>query len=142
MPHRPSPADQGISNQRPVAAPGNGFGAHDGGWQTLSYRYEPVQRIPEFQGLHVICVPPETLVSPSPIHRTGPAFPPPTQTRHVPILKSGLSQTLGQRFLVVLRIAPGKRNRPYIRQELNPFRLEEVDEFLNWPRRMTNGPEL
>ena len=70
---RNSARDNRIGDQRTMAAPGNGLGAHDGSRLEISQCQKVIERILKFARLHVVGVSAEAGVSPQSITRVAPS---------------------------------------------------------------------
>ncbi len=64
-----------VGNQKPMAAPRNGFGAHDRRGLESRQRQKIFECLPEFTGLHIVGERPEARVSPLSVARVAPASP-------------------------------------------------------------------
>lgn len=128
MLHRPASAHQRIRDQRPVAAPGHRFGAHDGGGPALAASHQVPQGFPEAIRLHVVRIASEAVAPPSQVHGIGPAFPPPAQLPHVPVLQARFLQAFGERLGIELGIPSRSGKPPDIDQGSDPVCLKETDE--------------
>ena len=63
--HFPAAGEHGIRDQRAMASPGDGFGAHDRGWLFFRDRFETLDGCGEFRCLHVVGIAAEHRVSPA-----------------------------------------------------------------------------
>jgi len=141
MPDIPATTHQRIGNQRPVAAPRDGFGAHNRRWALPSMPHQLFQRLPEFSCLHIVGVPAKTVIAPSNVHRILPRLSKAPKRRLVKIDKARLFQALGQRIRIELRIVAGSRNSADIDEEGDFMGAQEIGEFSDRSGRMADGPD-
>lgn len=59
----------------------------------------------------------------------------------MPILEPGITQRLGQRIRIELRIVAGSRNSAYIGEKNDVMGAQQADEFIDRSRRMAESPE-
>jgi len=136
--HFNASCQQRICNQRTMAAPGNGFGAHNCNPLALGKFDQIVQIFSELRRLHVIGKATETGVVPTGIDGVPPRMPEATQPGHVPVVKASGMQTRRQLAPVELRIVPRTGDGTYVDQSSYTVHLEEVNELLCRAGRVPN----
>src|SRR5262245_432901 len=99
----PTANRQGIGDERAVASPRHGLGAHDGSSPVLRYVDELLQCSLECSRLHEVCVAPKCLVSPAPVWRIRSGSAPSTERSEADIVDASGGKALGQRIVVEMR---------------------------------------
>ncbi len=130
--------DERIRYQRAVAAPGNGFGAHDGRCFFGGDLYECVDRRREFRRLHVICKSAEAGIFPAGIDAVARGVAQTAKFFHRSVINACRVERFGQYVRVELRIVARARDGANIYDALDAVRFEEANEFLNGPVRMAD----
>src|SRR3990172_6035051 len=89
----PAPHHERVGDQRPMAAPGEGFGAHDGGPTPPGKIPELVEAASELFGLHVISEASEASAEPTAIGGFAAlTLPEPSQPRQMDMAKAGIGE--------------------------------------------------
>lgn len=120
---------EGVRDHRTVAAPGDCFGAHDGGGPAVIEREELVDTLGEFRRLHVIRIPAEGRIAPGSVGGVLAGVAEPAEGGEVAVFDTGLSERGGQGIAVELRIVAGFRDCPDVDEELDAVCAEEVQKL-------------
>ncbi len=134
VPDRPTSADHGIGNERTMAPPGHGFGAHNGSRGGGGQLHEGFEALPEGRRFHVIGIALKTRIPPTHIRGVLLGFPAASKYFHRLIMKPNSPQMLRKLVCVELGIPSGIRNGAYISHELDAMSLQQGDEFFDRPR--------
>jgi len=137
--HRDAPRDQGVGDQRPVASPGDSFGAHDCRGRLGGKFHQTIQIFAEFRGLHVVGEAPKRRVAPSAVDRILASVPEPTQSRKMAIVDAHTWEADGQAFLVELWIAPRFGNGSYVHQPSDAISPQDPEEFFDGMDRVSDS---
>jgi len=90
----PTPHHERVADQRPMAAPVEGLGAHDGGPTLPGEIPELVETASELFGLYVISEASEARAAPTAIGGfAAPTLPEPSQPRQMDIAKAGVGES-------------------------------------------------
>jgi hypothetical protein len=137
--HLHAPHQQGVADQRSVAAPRHRLGAHDGGGLLARDVQQVVDPRDEFRCLHIVRVPAERGVAPSAVNgllgRTAQAAQ--LLEPHIPDAVGG--HTDRQRVLHVLRVVPRFGDRAHVGQGCDAVRGEHLDQFGQRMRGVPDG---
>jgi hypothetical protein len=128
FPHFNTSCQQRICNQGAMAAPGNGFGAHDCNPLPLRKLDQIVHMFSELRRLHVIGKSTETGVVPTVVNGVPPRMPEATQPGHVPVVYASGMQSNPQSAPVELWIVARTRDGAYIDQSLYIVGFKKMDE--------------
>lgn len=131
-----------VTDERTVASPGNGLGAHDGDRPLRGERDEPAQPVLEIGRLHIIGESSERGVSPAAIQRRiGARAPQSPEGLHMPIVDPAIAKDSPQRIPVKLRMMPGTWDGSDIDQLPDPICPQNSDKLIQPARRMADGEE-
>jgi len=133
-----SPDQQGVGDERTMAAPGHRLSAHQCNPILLRQPDQFAEALLKFRRQHVIRETPEGGVAPAQADRIAFRMTQAAESRQVNVFHSSFLQCAGQRSLVELRIVPGPRHRAHIDDKRYSVRLEQADEFLERARGMAN----
>ncbi len=130
---------QRIGDERTVAAPGHGFGAHDRGLSLAGRLHQLEQPFLEIRCLHIIREPPEGRVLPSRVQGVFLRVAKAAEGRHVEIIDSRGLQAFRQRLAVELGIMPRLRDGAYIDHLLDAVGPEHCQEPVEGMGGMADG---
>ena len=131
--------DERVRQQGTVASPGHCFRAHDRAPLFAAHLQKPLHGLVELLRLHVIRVTAKARVAPAEIRGIRAWVPQAAQFLQVRVLDVLVSQGVGQRVAIELRIMPRTRNRADIDQPLHAVPPQQFDELLDRARRMADG---
>jgi len=129
---------QGVSDERAMAAPGHRFSAHQGDLTLLSRLDRRFDALRKLLRLHVIRIAAKGGISPASVGRIAPGMAKAAKTWHVDIFQAELHDRSSQRILIELRIVSGTRHRAHIHDASCPVYPEQMDEFIDRARGMTD----
>ena len=133
--------EQGIGDERAMAAPGQGLGAHQGKAVLARKQDQLLEILLELRRLHVIGIAAKRGVAPAAVDRVAPGMPQAAQPRHVNIADAGFFQRSRQRCLVELRVARRARQRAHVGYARDAVRAKQLDELVDRTRRMADGQD-
>jgi hypothetical protein len=133
------PDQQGVSDERAMTTPRNGFGAHHGDPVAASQLDQLVEILLEFRGLHVVRVTSKGGVSPSDVDGIAVGMAQAAESRHMHVAQSRRLQRFRQPILVELRIVERARHRAYVRDTGNSMGLQQSDKLIEWAVRVANS---
>jgi hypothetical protein len=119
-----------------MAAPGHGFGAHDGGSSLLGPMNELIKGFLEFWCLHVVCEAAEAGIFPSRVGRVTMRVPQTAKSSFMPVIDPRLLEGAREPALVELRIVSRAWDRSNIDQLLDVVSEKESNEILQGPGRV------
>src|SRR6266536_2631105 len=131
--------NQIIGNDAPMTAPPNSFGAHDCDALVLAASSQPLQSGSERFGPGIIGVIAKAVVLPKVVGGIGRAAAPAAELGKMLVCDAVPSELGRQRVEVELRIGPGARDGPHIRQQSCAGALQQGDEVGDRAGRMTDG---
>ncbi len=132
---------QGVGDEGAMAAPGERLGAHerDWSWTLRGQGQQLLQAGLKLGGLHIVGKAAERLVAPALVGRIGAGVAQAAQAGQVSIVDAGGLQAVGQGFTVELRVTPGAGDGAHIHHPRDAVHVQQVDEFIQRPRRVTDG---
>jgi photosystem II stability/assembly factor-like uncharacterized protein len=130
-----------IGNQCAVAAPPEGFGAHDRHADRRGGEHQSINLGAEGRRLHVVRVPTKRRVAPGGVPRVRLRGPSTTQTGIGAVLHAVFKERLPEWLLVELGVPPRHGEATNVGEIGNLVRSQESQEFSDWERRMPNGPD-
>jgi len=123
-------SNQGVGDQPPVAAPGDRFGAQDGGRGAGGAANQPLQGGAERRGLHVIGVAPKGLDPPGGVGGVGTGGAPAPEVRLMDVFDASRRERGGQGIARELRMAAGSGVAPDVDEDPDPvFRQQRKELF-------------
>ena len=125
-----APCDERIADQRAVASPWDGLGAHDGRGLFRCERDEQLERRVEFGCLHVVRETAEGGVAPAGIGRIDAGVTQPAQSFHMPVTDPAVTEEASEIIAVELGIVPGTGYGPNIHQPCDSVCPQQVDKFV------------
>jgi len=139
--HCVSLGDQIVGNDSPMTPPPQSLGAHDGAAATVAELAQFREAHPKILGHGVVGKVVEAVMLPKGVGLGCDTARLATQTAErakVAIRDLDLSQRCWQSVLIVLWIGPGARDGAHIRDKLNVRLLQELDEFGDGARGMSD----
>lgn len=131
--HRDSPDEQGVRDERPVAAPWNGLRAHQHDRRVLGEPDTPIQASAERRRLHVVGIPAEAGIAPAAVRRVRPRVTQPAQTGQMGIPHSDVTQGTGEPVTIELRIVTRSWNGANVDDPIDIVGGEQTDELVDRP---------
>ena len=129
---------QGVSDKRPMAAPRHRFSAHQGDLILLSRLDRFFEALHKLVRLHVIRIAAKGGISPACVGRIALRMTKASKSWHVDVFQAELLQVSRQRSLIELRIMRRTRHRAHIHDASCPVCPQQMDEFLDRARGMTD----
>ncbi len=122
---------KGIGDEGAMAAPRDGFGAHEGGAGGLGEFDDGFEAGGEFGGLHVIGEAPEGRIAPAGVHGIASGVAQSAEAGEVDILQPCLLEGTAEGVLVKLWIMARAGDGAHIGNAVNPVDAEQINEFSN-----------
>ena len=123
--------EERVGDQRAVATPGNGFGAHDGGGLLGGDFYERFDSGGEFGSLHVIGKSAEAGIFPSGINAVARGVAQAPEVFHRSVINPRSVKRFGEFVGVELRIVARARNGADIHHALDAVGFQKPEELLD-----------
>lgn len=126
-----------VGDKRTVAAPGNGFGAHNGaafcfGSPAQARKFfETGNTSGEFGRLHVVGETSKAQIIPAPIRRIGASAAQAAEFEQMRVRNARAAKGLRKRVAIELRIVARARDGAHVDQALNIVRFEKREKFLH-----------
>src|SRR5688572_5170369 len=145
LPHdvldRHATRNERIRQQHPVTSPPDGLRAHHRNAPLLTEQQKVLDARCELLSCHVVRIAAERLVPPCAVLRVARWFSQSTQLCEVPILDAFACKTGVERLAAEMRVPPGSRNRPHVRQTADGMRSEQLEKLLSAARRVPYRPD-
>lgn len=130
-----------VGDERAMAAPGNGFGAHDGAGLCPGKAFEAGERGGEFGSLHVVGETAKTGIVPAGVDGIGARVAQAAQFWEVGVGDVRAAKGLGEGVMIELRIVAGLRNGAHVDETFDVVRFQEREEVVDGTVGMANGEE-
>lgn len=141
MAYRKSAGNQGVGDERTVAAPWDCLRAEEDEAALPGQIFQVIERGGKLRGLHVVGEASETCVSPGSVWRIPLWTAQASKGNHMLVSDVVNGQRRGKGLLVELRIVPGLGNRSDIDHEGNLLDLQDVNELFQGPRAVSEGQD-
>ncbi len=138
MIHGDSPGDGGVRNQKPVATPGNCFGAHDYCGLQPRKNQKIFKGLVELPRLHVVGVGPETGIAPLRVVRVATPAPSTTERWQVGVTQAGIDQRPLEVRSGEVRVSRRCGKGANIDKMCRAFSRQQPEKFLERSGRVAN----
>ena len=136
-----APRQQGVCNQRAMAAPRNSLGAHQYDPLVACERDASIQAVLEGASLHVVRIAAKAGIPPPRVRRVPSGVASSAQSSHVTVCDPRARQRRRQSILSELWVVARARDRPHVDQVLDVVSLQQVYEIIDRPGGMTDGED-
>jgi len=130
-----------VSDKGAMAAPGNGFGAHDGAEFCLRQSFEARESGGEVWSLHVVGEAAKAGVVPAGVDGIGVRVAQATELRQVRVSNVRVANGFSERVAIELRIVAGLGNGAHVDEALNLVSFEEGEEIVDGAVGMADGED-
>ena len=130
-----------IGDERSMATPRHGLGAHDGGLLFSRGLHKLLDSLTKLRRLHVIGVAAKACVAPAGIQRVRSCMAQATEGSQMRVVDADGLQRFWQHVAIELRVSSGAWNRADVDQPLDAVRFEQRDEIFNGPGGVTDGED-
>ena len=127
--HRDPSDDQGVRDERPMAAPRNGLRTHQHHTRFARETNAPIQTLLERRGLHVVRIPAEARIPPPRVLRVSPWMAQSAQPWQVRVPHPNSTEGARQQVTTELRVVTRSRNSSDIDDAFDAVGLEQTDEL-------------
>jgi len=130
-----------VSDKGTMAAPGDGFGAHDGAELRVRQFFEASESCSEFGGLHVIGEASKAGIVPASVDGIGARVAKAAEFWKMPVGDVRAANGGGERVASELRIVTGLGNGAHVDEALNLVSFEEGEEIVDGAVGMADGED-
>ena len=116
--------EEGISDERTMATPRDGFRAHDRASFLFGESDQSLKPVLKFRSLHIVGEASERSVVPTEVHRIAPRMAQAAQLAQMDVANSPSAQLRGKCLPIELRIVARTRNGAHVNDALNFVRAQ------------------